>query len=152
MIVTREQDKLAGRAFRTGPGMQMWRRAHIELFIPYFFLSYDIADGGSWVGHTELYWEIDQLLHCCSEFEGTDQLRLNQIALISPSWMNHQDGWQMDTVREVWRGYGEGGQAVTQYVCDAGRRLTDCHEDTVAASMVKLLTFEKTGLVVVKKG
>ena len=132
MIITHEQDKMFGPALLLYPDTQMWRRAHIELAIPYFFLSYDIAQGESWIGHTELYWEVEQLLHCCRQIASVDQLRLAQIALISPSWMNKEDGWQMHTVHEIRRTQGQDHYpAATIYVTDSGQRFSDRPEGDI---------------------
>lgn len=142
MIVTHEEDKVAGRAFILGPRSQLWRRAHLELAVPYFLLNYEVAQSGGWIGQTELFWEVDQLLYCCRQIANDDKLRLAQIALISPGWMNREDGWQMHTVHEIWRTHGQDRHpAVTYYVTDTGQRYMD-HIDVdidVEVPAIKLL-------------
>lgn len=140
MIVTHEQDRMAGRAFLLGPNSQLWRRAHLELAVPYFLLNYEVADSGGWIGQTELFWEVDQLLHCCQQIANDQQLRLVQIALISPSWMNKEDCWQMHTVHEVWRTQGDGSlPVVMHYVTDTGQRYTDRFDVDIEEPTILLL-------------
>lgn len=83
------------------PQSQCRRRAQLELAIPYLFLTYRVREGTCWVTQTELYWEVDQLLACCVALAGDDRFQLVQIALISPSWMNRSEGWQMGTIHEI---------------------------------------------------
>ncbi len=140
MIVTQEQDRFAGRAFLLAPDSQIWRRAHLELAIPYFLLNYEVADSGGWVGQTELFWEVNQLLYCCQQIANEEQLRLVQIALISPSWMNKEDCWQMHTVHEIWRTQGQGDHPVVMhYVTNTGQRYTDRIDVDIEESAIQLL-------------
>lgn len=149
MIVTHEQDKIVDHGFMLIPKTQLWRRAHLELAIPYFFLTYDIAQGPGWICQTELYWEIDQLLHSCAQVADDESLRLTQIALISPSWMNGQNGWQMDSIREIWRSRNEGAShPVTHYVTSTGKRLIDPPGETNTIPLIKLLAIEGDSLYV----
>lgn len=124
MIRTDDGDRFYSRRVEQALGGHFWRRIHVELSIPYLFVSYQITDGKNCVGHSELFWEVDHLLNCCSYIATDQRIRISQIALISPSWMNSRDEWQMDTVREIWRAQSTQGP-IHQYLLSSGQRLAD---------------------------
>jgi hypothetical protein len=151
MIVTHDYDKIADRVFILCPQSQLWRRAHLELAVPYFLLSYDFAEGEGWIGHNELYWEIEQLLTCCQQVAKDAQLRLAQIALISPGWMNKGEGWQMHTIHEIWRAEEkEHRPTVTIYVTNTGQRLTDYMDGDIDEAATKLLQVVDGAVVIMR--
>jgi len=147
MIVTHEQDKMADHAFLLESYSQLWRRVSMELAIPYFILTYEVEDHSHWVAQTELYWQVTQLLACCTELVKDNHYRLVQIALISPSWMNGQTGWQMDTIAEIWRASEEpAGVVEMHYVTPDGKRYTDRPHETSTRSLVKIFSMESSVL------
>ena len=147
MIVTHARDEVAGHAFMLEPNSQIWRRAHMELAIPYFFLTYKIKEQTCWISQTDLYWESNQLLGCCAQLANDDRFRVVQIALISPAWMNGSNGWEMDTIQEIWRSGAINDQPqLMQYVTCNGKRLYDRRTDTTDRQLVKVLAVENSGI------
>jgi hypothetical protein len=70
-----------------------------------------------------------------------ERYRFVQVALISPSWMNRQSGWQMDTIAEIWRTpYMEGERSETRYVTCDGKLYSDHPQGASSQPMVKILS------------
>jgi hypothetical protein len=54
-------------------------------------------------------------------------MRINQVALLSPPWMNQTAGWKMDEIAEIWIGFlRDDGSRVVTYTTHTGLDYVDC--------------------------
>lgn len=68
-------------------------------------------------------------------------VKVMQVALVTPSWMNQSDGWQMDSLKEMWLGseqHAKGGGHATVCVTENGTRHVISALDTPEEELVSL--------------
>lgn len=151
MIVTYEQDRIVSHAFLLASQGQLWHRAHLELAIPYFFLTYELAQGPACCGQTEIFWQYEQLLDFCAQIARAGGCRLVQLALVSPSWMNKQIGWRMHTIREIWTGLStDRTRPLTFYITKEGHQYSDDSDDCLGHLVTRLLSTDESGEYIVE--
>lgn len=82
-------------------GLRAWQWIEFGLCAPHLLVSLDVCtkDGGS-LGRTLLFDNL-QMLQALVKNPG-DDVRIRQVAVLSPDWLNGSGGYQLDEARQVW--------------------------------------------------
>lgn len=130
MFTTQKQDQIAVPLPFGHDEVRTWRRVMMELYAPYFLVSYIIQDGGIRFGQTMLFHFAQDLISFFNAAQEQPGIQIRQIALLSPSTMDSTNGWALETLTEIWCATHPKGQyPVLSYVTDAGRRYVDKDDD-----------------------
>ncbi len=78
-----------------------WRRVTLELCEPYFLLYSEINERGIWLGQTEILGSLDDVLNLCGSIRVSNSVRIKQVALLSPSWMNKTPAWELHWIWQI---------------------------------------------------
>jgi hypothetical protein len=87
-----------------GAGVRLWRAVTLELHVPYFLVRFSVEDGPAWVSQTTLLWREEDVVEFCEVVQMDPHQQVLQIARLSPPKEGVQDGWDMMTLAEVWKG------------------------------------------------
>lgn len=95
-------------------GERYWASVHVMLHNPWFLVAYEVGCD------EEEYQTVTTILVSRS----TDVVAIGnlvkvmQVAIVTPAWMNKSDGWKMESVKEMWVGSEPNAEgADTAIVC-----------------------------------
>jgi hypothetical protein len=84
-----------------GLGVKCWHCVLRSTAEPWFHVTYDVLrDGESWA-HVMLCDRVEQLTEFCRP--SPDGICVQEVQLISPSWLNGTDRWKMERLAELWQ-------------------------------------------------
>lgn len=73
--------------------------------------------------------------------EISKNLKVNQVSLVTPGWMNKSDAWEMESLSEIWQGSepaAKGGGSATLCVTDSGIQRVITFLETPAEELIDL--------------
>lgn len=109
MFQTLEGAELASPAFRldTPRGTQSWAYVVQSLELPWFHVQLGFGPDSRVVfaSHVSNWVHLPRVA-------GDDRLRLVDVRLVSPSWLNGTGHWLMEPLEEVFEGRAEGGNDI----------------------------------------
>ena len=92
-------------------GTRSWNWVELGLQIPIFLLSlHVIEDENTSYGHHVLYGSLSDLL--CAVATQSDKVRIHELQLLSPGYMNGGERYQIGLVKEIWH-----RKATPNYLC-----------------------------------
>lgn len=138
MFVTKLEDKLPDRFLSIDDGESSWRRVSMEGDNPYFLLRLDMIDGESWIGKTYLLSALGDVLDLCKLARDCPDIRIRQVAIISPPWMESDGGWRIHDLDEVKAGpIDRRGERTRMFKTKAGQRFVEsCASIAIAPDAV----------------
>lgn len=102
MLITNDSNELTSHTYYVTSTEKIWRLVNLELYIPYFLLTYEISDGKNLTSQTSLLWQLRDLLDFCEKREEGDRQRPLQITLLSPLSMSGKRCWKTGNLTEIW--------------------------------------------------
>jgi hypothetical protein len=139
MLITNHCDDVTSRRYLLDAGQRAWRAVHLELAEPYFLVRYETQEKDYWIGQTAVFSAKEDLFGFCNDVKEKKSERILQVALLSPSWMNNESGWQLNNITEIriWDSPRE-QREVGIYVTAEGKHYTaapvDVSEETLRKS------------------
>lgn len=124
MFRTHDSD-LIGIPGMFGESLANWHSVSRVLRSHWYHLAVEITEGGRTTEISHLIegeYRLQQMLVCQSAEEV-----IVDVKVVTPSWMNHSDGWGMDRVVKVTVGNDEGGCAVCLIEVDGGMQFHSSH-------------------------
>jgi hypothetical protein len=136
MFFTRDDDEIPVPVGIVEPGEHYWNDVQLRLFITYYLVTFVVDDPDEGGGmSTLLCLYFDHVLAIADAFE------VKQIALITPGHENGTGGWQMESLREVWRASEpslDKTDTAVLWVTETGERHVESHLDTPESQLVNL--------------
>lgn len=121
-----------------GEGRHVWSAVSLPLNRPWFFVSYTCftEDGphtsSIMVDSASKILEIAGLIG--------DQVRLDDVLLVSPGWVNQTTGWKMEPLAAIWEGQDPLRSVKAQiFVLTDGRRYLETPLASDPSSLVDLV-------------
>lgn len=121
-----------------GEGQHVWSAVSLLLNRPWFFVSYtSITDDGPltssiMIDSASRLMELTCLVG--------DQIKLGDVSLVSPGWVNQNGCWKMEPLEAVWEGQDPlRGMRVQVFCLTDGRRYLGTPIDIEPSSLVDLV-------------
>ena len=100
-------------------GIKTWGYANLNLYIPWFFVEYNVIEDEQSISGMCLLFQDKQL----SDLANQDGVMVNRAYLVSPSYLNKSDNWKMGLLKSVITGFvktKQGDEKVTRYELSDG--------------------------------
>lgn len=137
MFITVDDAKMQIPFPIAAPGEHYWSSVQMPLHNAWFLVDYEICSG-----ETDHRMRATILVASSKDVVGIrTAVKVMQVALVTPSWMNHSDGWKMDSLKEMWLGsepHAKGGGNATVCVTESGTRHVISSLDTPEGDFVGL--------------
>lgn len=85
------------------PGFQTWRTAGLNIFKPYYLMSFACKEGRNWIAQGMILWCDQDLLGFCSETSKSSSKKILQITKLIPSKPESIGIWKPVAIKEIWR-------------------------------------------------
>ena len=118
-------------------GQHYWTSVQMTLQIAWFLVEYErgFEDGEGCMRSTVFVPSSDDVV------EISKHLRVKQVSLITPGWMNSSDAWKMESLSEIWLGWEpetKGGCSATICVTESGIKRVITFLETPAEELIDL--------------
>lgn len=118
-------------------GEHYWSSVQMQLHNAWFLVGYEFCSGD-----TERRMRATVFVTSPKDVVAIGTaVKVVQVALVTPSWMNQSDGWKMDSLEEMWLGSeprAKGGGHATVCVTESGTRHVISALDTPEQELVSL--------------
>lgn len=130
MFMTTNNTKMNIPVPIAAPGESYWASVHVNLHSPWFLVVYEIG-----CDEEDLRTETTVLVSKSIDVVAIGMaVKIVQIAIVTPSWMNRTKGWKMESLKEIWDGFApndKGGNFITICVTKGGARYVIGASDTL---------------------
>ena len=95
-------------------GIKTWSYANLNLYIPWFFVEYNVIEDEQPISGMCLLFQDKQL----SDLANQEGVMVDRVYLVSPSYLNKSDSWKMGLLKSVITGFVKtkhGDEKVTRY-------------------------------------
>lgn len=125
-----------------GDGQQVWTHVNLISALPWFFATYLQPSLDGPVLKTLLLSSVDQVADLLKDNE-EESIEISELMLVSPSYLNHTEGWLMEPLTEIWHGRlnNDSDDYAFIYFLASGKRYVDSLEshDFLKISELKCL-------------
>ena len=100
-------------------GIKTWSYANLNLYIPWFFVEYNVIEDEQPISGMCLLFQDKQL----SDLANQEGVMVDRAYLVSPSYLNKSDSWKMGLLKSVITGFvktKQGDEKVTRYELSDG--------------------------------
>lgn len=118
-------------------GEHYWSSVQMRLYNAWFLVGYEIC-----TDETDHRMRATIFVTSAKDVAAIGAaVKVIQVALVTPSWMNQSDSWKMDSLKEMWLGsepHAKGGGNATVCVTESGTRHVISAIDTPEEEFVSL--------------
>jgi hypothetical protein len=102
-----------------------WRSVELDLNVPYFFVEYVFDEEHANLHHRKFFISANELIQFCNRIRSTLKMKLKQVAILAPPWINKKDTWQLiDLTLILHVEFESGSPMIPVYVALDGRQLS----------------------------
>lgn len=120
-----------------GDGQHIWTTVSLPLNRPWFFVTCNTMTNQGLFTNSIMISSIAQVLELTS-LDG-DNVKLGDVHLVSPGWVNRTATWKMDRLQAVWEGLHPLGIRVQIFSLTDGRCYLDTPKDIELSSLENLV-------------
>jgi hypothetical protein len=111
-----------------GRNIRNWRCVDLSPLSPYFFINYVCTDDGARVGMQKIVESVNDLIQICSDIQACPTMKLTQVALLTPSWLNKTKRSDLVDIAKIRNVELDGDHPqVTVFVTNDGTELIDSY-------------------------
>lgn len=103
-------------------GERLWQYVALRLHMPWFYVIYKTTAASQIRSSSILFLQHPEQLIDLQQQAG---IKIEQVELVSPGYMNGEGHWKMEPLREIWKGLEPGApyeHEILIYVLDNGDR------------------------------
>jgi len=119
MFVTVDESKINLPFPLVEKGQHYWTSVQMRLQHAWYLVDYEVCsdDGDDYMRATVFVTSSQDVA------EISVVSRVRRVSLVTPGWMNESDGWEMESLSELWQGWepaAKGGASATVCVTESG--------------------------------
>jgi len=122
MITTSDLHEVKPFPFMRTPGFKTWRTAGLDVWRPYFLLSYACKEGRTWVSQAMILWCEQDLKGFCEQARDGVSTRIHRITRLVPPEPSQSEMWQPVPIKEIWHRRGDSEQDELLFVAEGHAR------------------------------
>lgn len=128
MISTEESYRLPNFFKIPGFDVQNWRCVDLSLNVPYFLINYIYSEDDARLSMRKLVENVHDLIQICNDIKESPTAELTQIAMLTPSWLNQSDKWNMlDLVEILNAEFAEDEPPIAIFIGSDGSKLIESY-------------------------
>jgi len=104
MFSTISDAEIPGYSMITEGHEQGWEFVQCKIFEPWFHVECQIHEAENNFTRVFFIRYVDHIIRIVRE----PSMTIKEISLVSPAYINKQDGWKMEKLKEIWVGYEPG--------------------------------------------
>jgi hypothetical protein len=126
MITTEDSYALPYFFEEDGRNIRNWRCVDLNPHSLYFFINYVCTDEGVRVGMQKIVESANDLIQICNDIQVCPTMKLTQVALLTPSWLNKTKRSDLVDIAEIRNvEFDDDHPQVTVFVTNDGTELID---------------------------
>ncbi|XLZ71439.1 hypothetical protein ABT364_05580 [Massilia sp. SR12] len=106
MITTNETHEVKPFSFMPISGFKTWRTAGLDVWRPYYLMSFACKEGRTWISQAMLLWCEQDLIGFCEQAGSSKIIKIHKITKLVPPKSGHIAMWDAVAIREIWN-YGD---------------------------------------------
>lgn len=103
MITTNETHEVKPFSFMPPSGFKTWRTVGLDVWRPYYLMSFACKEGTTWISQAMLLWGEQDLIGFCEQAGSSATIKIHQITKLVPPQPKHIAMWHAVKIREIWR-------------------------------------------------
>lgn len=108
MITTNDQHEVKPFPFMHIPGFKSWRTAGLNVWKPYYLLSFACKEGRVWVSQAMALWSENDLKDFCMQAMDSPSLKIFQVTKLVPPAVGEVEMWSWVPIKEIWQQQDDG--------------------------------------------
>ena len=122
MITTSDLHEVKPFPFMRTPGFKTWRTAGLDVWRPYFLLSYACKEGRTWISQAMILWCEQDLKGFCEQARDGGSTRIYRITRLVPPEPGQSEMWHTVSIKQIWHRMGGSEQDELLFVAEGHAR------------------------------
>lgn len=123
MITTNDQHEVKPFPFMRTPGFKSWRTAGLDVWKPYYLMSFACREDGVWISQGMVLWCEQDLMGFCMQALESPVIRIHQITKLVPPTVGQVEMWSWIPIKEIWQREDDSKDECLYVVGDGGHQL-----------------------------